>query len=258
MVEALSSSETSVLVRATRRNILEDGILHAFCFSLFRLLLLLLLVVVHYCDLPLRVRWSCSTLLLYPQPLTWTLCLSYQWLPRADVCEMTPASQSCSCSYLIWQFISKPAEHKKAAGEQRVQEQSLWNVRVISPTLSKEVLMSFRLWSEFSDSLSPIMIYSCHLYNVLELFRCGIKITDQWEWSSGASHKRSCKIWGFHGGYYEECRLLGYKIQVPTSQETHYISVTEPSQLMLCKIWSFHGSDYEECRLLTSYAAWLL
>jgi hypothetical protein len=29
-----------------------------------------------------------------------------------------------------------------------------------------------------------------------------------------------CKIWGFHGGDYEECRLLGYKTPVRTSQET--------------------------------------
>jgi hypothetical protein len=58
------------------------------------------------------------------------------------------------------------------------------------------------------------------------------------------------KFWGFHGNVYEECRLLGYKIPVRTSQETHYVSVTESSQLMLCKIWGFHGGDYEECRLL--------
>jgi hypothetical protein len=36
----------------------------------------------------------------------------------------------------------------------------------------------------------------------------------------------------------------------PTSQETHYLSATEPSRLKLCKIWGFHGCDYEECRLL--------
>jgi hypothetical protein len=59
-----------------------------------------------------------------------------------------------------------------------------------------------------------------------------------------------CKIWGFHGGDYEKCRLLGYKNPVRTSQETHYVSATEPSRLMLCKIWGFHGGDYEECRLL--------
>jgi hypothetical protein len=67
-----------------------------------------------------------------------------------------------------------------------------------------------------------------------------------------------CKIWGFHGGHYEECHLLGYKNPVRTSQETHYFSATEHSQLMLCKIWGFHGRDYEECRLLGCYAMWLL
>jgi hypothetical protein len=34
----------------------------------------------------------------------------------------------------------------------------------------------------------------------------------------------------------EECRILGYKNPFRTSQETHYFSVTESSQLMLCKI----------------------
>jgi hypothetical protein len=60
----------------------------------------------------------------------------------------------------------------------------------------------------------------------------------------------SCKIWGFHSGEYEECRLLGYKNPVRTSQETHYFSTTEHSRLMLYKIWGFHGGDYEECRLV--------
>jgi hypothetical protein len=59
-----------------------------------------------------------------------------------------------------------------------------------------------------------------------------------------------CKIWGFHGGVYEECRLLGYKNPVRTSQETHYVSVTECSRLMIYEIWGFHSGDYEECRLL--------
>jgi phosphomannomutase len=57
------------------------------------------------------------------------------------------------------------------------------------------------------------------------------------------------KIWAFHGGYYEECRLLEYKNTVRTSQKTHYVSATESSPLMLYKIWAFHGGDYEECLL---------
>jgi hypothetical protein len=48
----------------------------------------------------------------------------------------------------------------------------------------------------------------------------------------------------------EECRLLGYKNPVRTSQETHCISVTESNQLLICNICGFHGRDYEECRLL--------
>jgi hypothetical protein len=39
-----------------------------------------------------------------------------------------------------------------------------------------------------------------------------------------------------HGGDYEECRLLGYKYPVHTSQETNYISASEHSRLILCKI----------------------
>jgi hypothetical protein len=58
------------------------------------------------------------------------------------------------------------------------------------------------------------------------------------------------KIWGFHGGDYEECRLLGYKTPVRISQEKHYVSATESNRLMLCKNWGFHGSDYEECHLV--------
>jgi hypothetical protein len=54
----------------------------------------------------------------------------------------------------------------------------------------------------------------------------------------------------FHGGDYEEYRLLEYQISVRTSQDTHYVSATEPSRLMLCKIWGFYGGDHEECRLL--------
>jgi hypothetical protein len=74
-----------------------------------------------------------------------------------------------------------------------------------------------------------------------------------WQWKC-----RPCKIWDFHGGDYEVCRLLGYRNTVRTSQETHYVSAIEPSRLMLCKIWGFHGGDYEEWCLLGCYEVWLL
>jgi hypothetical protein len=66
------------------------------------------------------------------------------------------------------------------------------------------------------------------------------------------------KIWGFHGGDYEKCRLLEYRNPVRTAQETHYVSATESSRLMLCKICGFHGGDYEECRLLECSTVWLV
>jgi hypothetical protein len=67
-----------------------------------------------------------------------------------------------------------------------------------------------------------------------------------------------CKVWGFHGGDYEECRVLGYKNPVRTSQERHYVAVAEPSQLMQCNVWGFHGGDYEEFRLLRCGTVWVL
>jgi hypothetical protein len=67
-----------------------------------------------------------------------------------------------------------------------------------------------------------------------------------------------CKIWGFHGGDYEECLLLGYKSPVRTSQETHYVSATEHSRLMLCKTLQFYSGDYEDCRLLGCDAIWFM
>jgi hypothetical protein len=39
-------------------------------------------------------------------------------------------------------------------------------------------------------------------------------------------HDNERKICGFHGGDYEECRLLRYKNPLRTPQETHYVSAT--------------------------------
>jgi hypothetical protein len=51
---------------------------------------------------------------------------------------------------------------------------------------------------------------------------------------------QACNLWGFHRSGYEEYLLLGYKNPVRTPQETHYVSATELSRLMICKIWGFH------------------
>jgi hypothetical protein len=59
-----------------------------------------------------------------------------------------------------------------------------------------------------------------------------------------------CKIWDIRRSDYEDCGLPGYKNPVSTSQETHYVSATDSSQLMLCKIWGFDGCDYEEWSLV--------
>jgi hypothetical protein len=40
-----------------------------------------------------------------------------------------------------------------------------------------------------------------------------------------------CKISGIHGSDYEECRLLGYKNPVHTSQETHTCPLQSPAGL---------------------------
>jgi hypothetical protein len=50
------------------------------------------------------------------------------------------------------------------------------------------------------------------------------------------THQLSCKIQGFHGGDYEGCRLMGYKIPVRTSQETRYFSAAGPSRLVPYRI----------------------
>jgi hypothetical protein len=66
-----------------------------------------------------------------------------------------------------------------------------------------------------------------------------------------------CKNLRFHGSDYEEFRPLGYKTPVHTSQETHYVSTTESSRLMLRKIRGIYRNDYEEWRLLGCEAVWL-
>jgi Zn finger protein HypA/HybF involved in hydrogenase expression len=97
--------------------------------------------------------------------------------------------------------------------------------------------------SRWSQVIRSDFIFLRNFVNLIEPW-------SEYRIKQAAIENELCKIWCFHGGDYEEWRLLEYKTPVCTSQETHYVSTTESSQLMLCKIWCFHGGDYEEWRLL--------
>jgi hypothetical protein len=100
----------------------------------------------------------------------------------------------------------------------------------------------------FTAGITYVHLCSCVFSNTEELiWNCGITVffCYLWRWS-GTESIISAPI-NVKG---EECHLLGYKNPVRTSQETHHVSATESSQLMLCKIWGFHGCSNEECRLL--------
>jgi hypothetical protein len=50
----------------------------------------------------------------------------------------------------------------------------------------------------------------------------------------GCTLDRRCNTLGFHGGDSEECRLVGYKNTVHPSQDTYYVSATDPRLLVKC------------------------
>jgi hypothetical protein len=75
-------------------------------------------------------------------------------------------------------------------------------------------------------------------------------LNTSWNYVPGWSKNSQNDFHDYERFYPEECRLLEYKNPVRIPHETHHVSTTEPSQLMLCKIWGFHGGDHEECRLL--------
>jgi hypothetical protein len=51
--------------------------------------------------------------------------------------------------------------------------------------------------------------------------------------------------------------MENYSATKNITEETHYFSAKELSQLMLCKICGLHGGNYEEFRLLEYYAVLL-
>jgi hypothetical protein len=109
--------------------------------------------------------------------------------------------------------------------------------------LALSTLQKWRLGSVTSSNLR------CHItrYSCLILHGCegnhikASKLEEIWT--------NTFKIWNFQCGDHKQCLLLGYKNLVHTSQGTHYISIREPSLLILCKVCGFHCGDYEECLL---------
>jgi hypothetical protein len=110
---------------------------------------------------------------------------------------------------------------------------------------------------KFWNWITPLLLIQ-HTTDPLHVLRsCILIIPESINWlyvtAVGCSLEilvNTCKIWGFNSSDCEEFLLLRYKNQGRTSQETYYVSSTEPSRLMLCQIWRFHGGDCDECRLL--------
>jgi hypothetical protein len=138
-----------------------------------------------------------------------------------------------------------------------------------NPYVPRNVLVNSTMW--IADLTTPVLFillmyfHSSAQFLLLETFNGW---ETQGDFSSTAPLKYQINLcqekiklridffntWGFHGGEYEKCGLLGYKNPVHTSQETHYASAIEASQLLLCKIWGFHGGDCEECLLMVRVA----
>jgi hypothetical protein len=121
-------------------------------------------------------------------------------------------------------------------------------VRSRTGSVSGQVTRSFNSSNPSNRTVAPGLTQPLTEMSTWYLVRSEVfRIDSASNWNE---YPTSCKIWGFHGSDYEECRLLGNKNPVRTSQETRYIYATESNWLILCKIWGFHGCDCEECRLL--------
>jgi hypothetical protein len=74
----------------------------------------------------------------------------------------------------------------------------------------------------------------------------------------GPSQLMLCKISGFHGCDYVECRLLGYKNPVSTSQETLRIRYRAQPVKCYVRFEVFTAVTMKNVCVLGCYAVWLL
>jgi hypothetical protein len=116
-------------------------------------------------------------------------------------------------------------------------------------TVGVHEVQSFSCYSYLCWSINYPVLFDPRFIAASTTARCWLtrlcNFTDRTRHSCRTTRQKET----LRGDDYEECRLLGSKMPVRTSQETCYISATEPSRLILCKTCNFHGGDYEECRL---------
>jgi hypothetical protein len=170
MTEELSSSETTILIRATRRNIPEDTILHSH---------------------------RCENLQSYRSALDWLI--GFINTPHGPI----------TCIYFV-------------DGTARFSERSCWldghsgrfrHLLLLLATHPKLRLLTYVTKAQTLALVRAVLTD----YAVLRGNR--FDANERFEVFTAV---------------YEECRLLGYKNPVHTSQVTHYFSATESNRLMLC------------------------
>jgi hypothetical protein len=188
---------------------------------------------------------TCRPISAYVQKQSITVVFVRRW------CRSTP---------IFLQKVLRPTLRKQSVLSSSVLQRNLyfWNLfsQNINGTVDLCRLMEFPEGDEESKTTHCVVRFegfaAVTMKNVSFLgYKTPVRTSQETHYVSATepSQLMQCKIWGFHGSDYEECRLLGYKNPICTSQETRYIT-TESSLLMLCKIWGFHGGDYEECLLL--------
>jgi hypothetical protein len=203
MMETIHSSETSILTKATRHNISENGILHRQSREKPEILHCFVILIIYQQFLGYKVEKKLHLLIREQKRLTTTgLTSSTQVKFTVSTTVITAVDLGIGHLSEIYNHIVITVRHLYV---------------YIFFEICTEVTMKNALFRNMKTQLIP---RKKHIISPPQ----------------SPARLMLCRIRGFQGGDYESCRLLVYKISVRTSLGTHYISATEPSWLMLCKI----------------------